>query len=270
MLTFLNIIARFREAFLLLVYIIFSFVFMTTSDSAISEGLRSSAAHTIGNIETVFVSLHNYFELEEKNTRLRQENTRLSYENFNLRDALLENIRLRKLLDFKYQQKYKLVPARVIGFSPQSLISGLLLSSESITPAMKNTAVMTAEGLVGKIVDISGKFAICQIMQDPNIRVSARVQRNRELGIIKWDGSNGFLLDQIPNTIDIRVGDVIFTSGYSQIYPAHIKIGIVSHIEINNQFLFQKINVIPAVNFKRLEEVLIYLPQTRLKPNRMK
>lgn len=258
MLFLINIISRFRTALLLLLYIVLSFVFMTTSDSALSSGIRAAAEHSIGNIDVQIDNIQSYFHLRQKNSQLRLENTRLSYENFNLRDALLENIRLRKLLDFQNQINYRLIPARVIGFSPQSLISGLLLSSEKINPAMKNNAVMTADGLVGKVVDISGGFAICQILFDPNSRVSARVQRNRELGLIKWDGGNGLLLDQIPNTIEIKIGDVVFTSGFSQIYPAHIKIGVVNHIEKNNKFLFQKINVQPSVNFKRLEEVLIY------------
>jgi len=265
MLFLLNIISRFRTALLLMTYIIMSFIFMTTSDSELSYALRATAEHTFGNIDLQITTVKHYFALQQKNSSLRQKNTRLAYENFNLQDALFENIRLRKLLDFRYQLNYQLIPAKVIAFSPQSLISGLLLSSEQITPQIKNRAVMTAEGLVGKIVDISGSFAICQILFDPNIRVSARIQRNRELGLIKWNGGDGFLLDQIPNTVDIKKGDVVFTSGFSQIYPPLIKIGVVSQIEKNTRLLFQKINVKPAVNFKRLEEVFIYAPQTSTK-----
>ena len=117
---------------------------------------------------------------------------------------------------------------------------------------------MTSDGLVGKIVKISVDYAICQTLMDPNSRVSAKVQRNRELGMIRWDGGNGLFLDHIPNTITILEGDVIFTSGFSQIYPADLKIGIVSKVELNNQNLFQDIYVQPSVNFNRLEEVLIY------------
>ncbi|MCB0281971.1 MAG: rod shape-determining protein MreC [Calditrichaeota bacterium] len=254
----INLISRYHQSLLLTGYMILSFIFITSSDSKIVEGLRSSSLNIFGFIQENATAAGSYVNLRDENTRLRKENTALSYENFRLQDALLENIRLRRLLQFKYKVNYELIPAKVISYSPQDLVTGLILSSEEIHKAKKNAAVMTSEGLVGKIVKVTNDYAICQILFDPNSRVSAKVQRNRELGMIKWDGGNGLLLDHIPNTISILKGDVIFTSGFSKIYPADIKIGIVSNVKINNQNLFQEVYVTPEVNFNRLEEVLIY------------
>lgn len=220
--------------------------------------MRSSSLITLGFLHETVNDIGDYFNLNHKNSILRKDNTRLAFENYQLQDALLENIRLRKLLQFKYEVNYDLVPAKVIGYSPQDIVTGLILASDGISKNHKNNAVMTDEGLVGKIVKVSDAYAICQILLDPNNRISARVQRNRQLGMIKWDGANGFILDHIPNTIAILKGDVVFTSGLSQIYPANIKIGVVSKIEPKDQDLFQKIYVTPAVNFNRLEEVFIY------------
>ena len=220
--------------------------------------MRSAILTIYGFAQEKTTAMSSYIDLAEKNKELRKENTQLAYENFRLQDALLENIRLRKLLQFKYEVEYDLIPAKVVGYSPQDVETGLLLSSEELSKIRKNSAVMTSDGLVGKIVKISVDYAICQTLMDPNSRVSAKVQRNRELGMIRWDGGNGLFLDHIPNTITILEGDVIFTSGFSQIYPADLKIGIVSKVELNNQNLFQDIYVQPSVNFNRLEEVLIY------------
>jgi len=231
---------------------------IVSNDSGIVEGIRSSSLTTFGIIQEKIEVAGAYFNLNKKNSVLRKENTRLAFENYQLQDALLENIRLRKLLQFKYKVNYKLVPAKVIGHSPQDIVTGLILASEEIVDIANNAAVMTADGLVGKIVKVSNDYAICQILLDPNNRVSAKVQRNRQLGMIKWDGANGYLLDHISNTISILEGDVIFTSGLSQIYPANIKIGVVTGVELNEQSLFQTILVTPVVNFNRVEEVFIY------------
>jgi len=228
-----------------------------SSDTKIVEGLRSTTLFSLGLIGEFTDSISSYFYLRETNHILSEENTKLAYENFQLQDALLENIRLRKLIQFKYKTQYDFLPAKVIGYSPIDIVTGILLSSEDIGEVTKNSAVMTSDGLVGKIIKLSGNYAICQILMDPNNRVSVRVQRNRELGMITWDGGNGLFLEYIPNTVEIRPGDVLFTSGFSQIYPPNIKVGTVIQADINTEQLFQTIKVKPSVNFNTLEEVYI-------------
>lgn len=228
-----------------------------SSDAKIVEGLRSATLFSFGIIGDLTDSISSYVNLRETNRQLSEENTKLAYENFQLQDALLENIRLRKLIQFKYKTRYDFLPAKVIGYSPIDIVTGILLSSEDIGEVTKNSAVMTSEGLAGKIVKISNSYAICQILLDPNSRVSVRVQRNRELGMVAWDGGKGLFLEYIPNTVEIRPGDVLFTSGFSQIFPPNIKVGTVLQAEINNEQLFQTIRVRPSVNFNTLEEVYI-------------
>jgi rod shape-determining protein MreC len=94
---------------------------------------------------------------------------------------------------------------------------------------------------------------------DPNSRVSAKIQRNREFGVIAWDGGNQLKLLYITKTIKVHVGDVIVTSGMSQIFPENIKIGVVIDVSIESKGMFQDILVQPSVNFNRLEEVQIQI-----------
>lgn len=235
-----------------------SVFFMAASDSKLVSGVEYASLKFFGSVQKQVDQVFAYFNLYEENSQIRKENTRLAYENYQLQDALLENIRLRKLLQFKYNVTYQLIPAKVVGYSPQDLVTGLLLSTEEVHKVQLNAAVMTADGLVGKIVKVVDGYAVCQILFDPNNRVSARVQRNRQLGMIKWDGVNGYYLDHIPNTIAIYEGDVIYTSGLSNIYPPNLKIGIVNKVELNDHSLFQKLHVVPSVNLNHLEEVFIY------------
>jgi cell shape-determining protein MreC len=80
-----------------------SFIFIVSSDSQIVEGMRSASLNMFGFVFEQVDDAGSYFKLNEKNSALRKENTRLAFENFQLQDALLENIRLRKLLQFKYE-----------------------------------------------------------------------------------------------------------------------------------------------------------------------
>ncbi|MHB2154733.1 rod shape-determining protein MreC [Calditrichota bacterium GD2] len=254
---FSSFFIRNKEGLTLFFYLLLSFLFMTTSDRALVEGLRRVSVQTIGRIESTVSIFRSYFNLYEKNSELRRQNTLLSFENFQLQEALLENIRLKKFLKISYQFKYKLIPAKVIGYSPHEIVTGFRIIAKGITEKHKGAAVMTVGGLVGRVVETSPPFAICQILLDPTSRVSVRIQRNREVGVVSWDGENGLQLNYIPNTIEVLPGDIIFTSGLSQIYPPNIKVGVVTAIEKNPNEMFQKIRVKPSVNFSALEEVFI-------------
>ena len=124
-----------------------------------------------------------------------------------------------------------------------------------------SAAVLTADGLVGKIVNVDNDHSICQILLDPNSRVSAKIQRNRELGVIAWDGGKNLKLLYIMQTIEVYVGDVIITSGMSQIFPENIKIGVVVHVSLDKMGMFQEISVQPSVNFNRIEEVQVQIKE---------
>jgi len=250
-------LGRYREILILLLYIVLSFLLMTASDKALVEGIRSFSLQTIGRVEGTLANVRDYFNLYQKNQQLQQENTRLSFENFQLQEALLENLRLKRLLKFRHQFRYNLIPAKIIGYSPQEIVTGFQVLSRHLKPKHKGAAVMTVDGLVGRLVKVSGSYAICQILLDPSSKVSVRIQRNREVGVVVWDGGEGLLLKYIPNTIEVKQGDIVFTSGLSQIYPPNIKVGVVTEIKKDTSKLFQTIYVRPAVDFNALEEVFV-------------
>ena len=70
------------------------------------------------------------------------------------------------------------------------------------------------------------------------------------------------MLKFIPNTIEVKAGDIVFTSGLSQIYPPNIKVGVVTQIKKDPSKLFQTIYVKPSVDFNALEEVFVVEMET--------
>jgi len=252
-----NFFLQIRDIFILAVCILCSFLLLIFNDQDPEMPFRSIAYNTIGNVGSVLQETGAYFRLTEKVKELNKENAELAFKNTQLQDALLENIRLRKLLEFKESNSFELIPAEVIGENPLSILNGFLLNQGSNKNIEKDDAILTSEGLVGKVANVDDEFSICQILLDRNCKVSAKIQRNRELGIIAWDGGAQLELLYVAKTIKVLKGDVIVTSGYSQIYPDNIKIGVVVDVSEESNDLFQKITVKPSVNFNQVEEVFI-------------
>jgi len=197
----LSFIIEIRDAIILLICILFSIVLMVGSESDPGAPFRQITLNTIGKIGGYIYRIDSYFNLRTKVQELKERNAVLALKNLELEDALLENIRLRKMLDFKDKTKYRLIPAEVIGQNPQSIINGLILNEGTERNLEKGNAVFTADGLVGKLVKVDSDNSLCQILLDRNSRISAKIQRNRELGIISWDGGEMLKLLYVAKTI---------------------------------------------------------------------
>ena len=257
MIKLLNLIVEVRDAIVLFLCIILSAILIVTTDNAPVGPFRSLALNTMGAIGGYFYNIGSYLRLSDRISELEAENAQLALENMQLKDALLENVRLRKLLGFSERSEMDLIPAEIIGQSPHTVFNGLILNEGAERGIEKSNAVVTAEGLVGKIISVESDKSICQILLDRSSRVSAKIQRNREQGIMAWDGGAQLKMLYVAKTIEVLVGDVVVTSGYSQIFPENIKIGVVIEVSKNTNDMFQLITVQPSVNFHRLEEVQI-------------
>jgi len=193
----------------------------------------------------------------QDNRKLQKENTEYAFELMRSQEALLENVRLRKLLHFMSQQPYEFVPASVIGSGLTRNVNTLLLNRGKLHGLQKNMPVVTAEGMVGKLLTVSDEYSHAHILYDRYFRVSAKVQRTRVNGILSWESGRFLLLNQISKRMDVQEGDVIITSGFSLIFPEGIKIGMVVQIDDSEKGLFKRILVQPAVELTQLEEVLV-------------
>jgi rod shape-determining protein MreC len=101
------------------------------------------------------------------------------------------------------------------------------------------------------------------VLSNTDFRASAKIQRSRVDGIIAWDGKI-LSLKNVPKTRDVKTGDVVITSEYSNTYPPNIRIGIVSDVQEQGSLLFKSITVTPDIDFIKLEEVFViqYTPNT--------
>lgn len=202
----------------------------------------------------------------QENKKLQQKVIKLTLENSELKEEHLENSRLRALLEFRSELEYQVIPAEVVAAEPnRPLGRGSVLVNKGKKEGIKrNMPVLNLYGLVGKIEEVFSHRSTVQLMLDPDFRVSALDQRSRVFGIIKPYPGQGMLLnlDNVPLGEDVQIGDEVISAGWGGIFPAGLKIGIISNIGEGSlskttgySGVFQEIQVIPSVYFNSLEEL---------------
>ena len=251
---------NFKEYFVLLLCIIISLFLIFSNKKSQIETIKILTLDLTGSFQSRLISLSRKSSLKEQNNFLRYQNTLLALENSRMREAILENQRLRKLIGFKKTTQYPLIAAKVTGGSFSGFMNNILLDVGKQDRVKKNMPVVIPEGLVGKIYQVGNNHSIVHLLLDQNFRVSGKILRSSIKGIISWKGGGQICdLDEIPNRSDIKVGDLVVTSGYSEIFPEGIYIGKVVTAVNTQRSLFMKIKVKPDVDFNRLEEVLVIM-----------
>ena len=252
-----HIVRLFKEYFILALFVIVSISLMAQNDNRQIHRIRTLTIGLLGKMQESVSFLPNFFHLQEENEALRRANVNLADELNQLREAKLENMRLHRLLGLRETAKYDLIPAKVIGKTLYLLRNTITMNvgeKDRVAPGMP---IVTDRGLVGKILATSGGYALGQIIMNRDFRVGARIQRSRVDGVLAWEGGTHSLLKNISKTLDVKVGDVVETSGYSNTYPPSIRIGVVGAVTEQPGSLFKTIWVENAVDFATLEEVFV-------------
>ena len=245
-----------KEYLVLAILVVFSLILIFSNDNIQIRFLRAAAISSFGTVQSGLSAIPNVFELEKENKAYRETNIRLSNEIASLKEAKLENIRLTKLLNFKDKNSLGIVSAKIVNKSLLQTRNTITLNVGESDSVKTNMTVITDDGLVGKIVSTSGSYSVAQILFNKDMRITAKIQRNRLDGIVYYDGISKLMVNNIQKNADVNVGDIIITSEYSNVYPSGIPIGIV--VEVGNlDNLFKKVVVAPLVNFATLEEVFV-------------
>jgi len=247
----------FKEYLVVGVLLAVSVSLLALNDDSQIRNIRSVAVVSVGTLQDALGIIPNYFDLRRENHVLRELNLTLADEVNRLREARLENLRLRQLLGLKERGEFGFVAANVIGKNLQLLRNTVTLDAGDRNGLRADMPIVTENGLAGKIVATSGRFAVAQILYNKDIRVSAKIERSRVDGIIRWEGGSALALQDVAKTLDVQAGDVVITSEYSSFFPPGIRIGVVSSARGAEGSLFQSVEVRPAVDFSRLEEVFV-------------
>ncbi|MDR0320273.1 MAG: rod shape-determining protein MreC [Treponema sp.] len=181
-----------------------------------------------------------------------------------------ENIRLKEQLDFARTLRYRRIPAQISGRDPSNLFSAIVINKGSVAGVSNNMTVVAwqngTQALVGKVIQTGAYESLVMPVFDINSLVACRLSASRFEGIIEGQGNSEtpLLMRFVPRRgrDEINIGDIIITSGMGGIFPPGINIGRVSGVNVLEYETTLEVEVIPMIDFSRLEYVFIIEAET--------
>jgi rod shape-determining protein MreC len=194
--------------------------------------------------------------LQVEAERLRAENETLRLERQRLEEAAAAGVRLRQLLGLRQAVTLPTVAARVIAIDLIGPFRIAILDRGTADGVARDDAVMTAEGLIGRVTAVSKRLAKVQLIIDPTSAAAALVERTRVQGVAAGRDVNRLELVYLSTLQDVAVGDMIDSAGLDGVYPRGLRLGQVAAVE-PGVGLQRRVLVDTAVDFRALEEVLV-------------
>ncbi len=197
-----------------------------------------------------------------ENQKLRKRITELQFEADARETQRAENVRLKRLLDLREEAPRDLIAARVVGRSLDRLGGSLTISKGSADGVSADAAVVTPEGLVGRVERTTPHGARVLTLLHRECSVAVRLERSHVDGVVQWQFGEQPLLDllYVPSQEDVKPGDLVVTSGIGGLFPGGIRVGTVQRVGLAENGLMKSVSIRPAVRFQGLQEVLVFIP----------
>jgi rod shape-determining protein MreC len=250
-----------------------------TPDSAENSLARRWVTATVTPIERILLgSTHgvrsiwsNYIYLRhtrEEDAQLKQELTRLREEEASFSEDAAQGRRLQKLLDFKQQYITTTVAAQVIGTSGTDRSRLILIDKGAVDGLKAEQAVITPDGIVGKLRDVFPHSAQVLLLSDPTSGAGVILASTRIRGILRGTSDGSVQINNLTADSRIKTGEQVITSGGDMVFPRGIPVGVIQSISPDPQHQpYTAIVIKPSANLTELEEVLVITgTQSNLSP----
>jgi len=208
-----------------------------------------------GGLGGLAESLETRRALERENRELRREVETLRAKVVKLQGVEEALDRLENLSGYAGRPDQSFYVADVVLLDRASWLRTLVIYTGPERPE-KNQPVVTADGLVGRVVVSSGAYARVQLVTDRSSAVSAMIGRTRRQGIVRGVTDSSLELTLIPKRAEVRPGDEVVTAGIDGVFPRGIPIGKVTAVE-NEPGLFHRIELEPAIDLSLLDQVYV-------------
>lgn len=238
-----------------------------TTDSEPTRLIRIWAVGAVTPLERVLVWVqtstgslwHNYFYLRgvrAENRNLKAQIERMSLEQVRMSQDADQARRLQALLAFKEQFISQTKAAQVIGSSGSEQSRSLYIDKGENDGIKPDMAVITADGIVGKVLHAYPSTSLVLLINDQSSGVGAILEKSRLQGILKGTSAGEVTLEKVMSDEDVPTGEMVLTSGGDGIFPKGLLVGRVTKVARGND-LFLNVRVRPAADLSRLEEVLV-------------
>lgn len=205
----------------------------------------------VDTVVAVVDGVRELANLRAENARLLEDRTRLFQWQTVARRLEAENKSLRDLLNLAPDSMASFITARVIGDTGGAFAHNLVLSGDMRSGARKGQAVITGDGLVGRVIGVGDRSIRVLLITDLNSRIPVVVESSRTRAILAGDNSERPRLIHLPPGATVSPGERIVTSGHGDAFPAGLPVGVVVSVSDGG------IEVQPLIDRNRLEYVRI-------------
>ncbi|HEY9079469.1 rod shape-determining protein MreC [Magnetovibrio sp.] len=251
-----------RVGYLGLVLAAFALMLLGKADILVMERVRASVSDAVApvldvlsrpvaSVDRAIDELTALSAVRAENARLREENQRLLEWQAAARKLSAENQQLKGLLNFAPGAEPGFISGRVIADSGGAFVHSVLLSAGARDNVAKGQAVITGDGLVGRVHGVGARSSRVLLITDLNSRIPVVVEATRTRAILAGDNSDRPRLIHLPPGVEVSIGDRIVTSGHGGAFPPGIPVGVVSHAGEGS------VTVKPYVHRDRLEYVRV-------------
>jgi rod shape-determining protein MreC len=219
------------------------------------QGARffNSSSALVGNLNNTTQNFKDFVSLREINRTLAEENALLK-KKLEQRNQSLYSLHVREIDDATLINRFDFVSARVVNNSVHQFKNHITInkgSNEGIEPGM---AVVSAEGIVGKVKATSRNFSVITSLLHIDALTSVQLKRTSHFSTVQWDGTSPdyIKLLYLPRHVQPAKGDTIVTSGYNSVYPEGLMVGIIDEITLKDEALFYDVQVKLSQDFRKL------------------
>jgi rod shape-determining protein MreC len=259
-------------------FVLMAYDAKTTSQERVIRVWTQAVANFVQSpVTTVTSSVTNYFQsisslrtAQSENDALKQRVQELEVEVQQKKELDKENESLKSLLELKNAAKYKILPAQIIGRDPSLWFDSAIINRGSLDGVKLNMPIVNNGGLIGRVIAVSPITAQINLVTKEKSGlggVIGELGTSNALGVVSGNGKRELLeMGYIPGTIEVQIGEMVYTTGQDGIYPAGLKIGEVSEVRPGSATVTQQIFIKPSAKLYSMEEVAVLLYEPAAKP----
>ncbi len=200
--------------------------------------------------------------LLEENNRLRESQLLLNSKLQKFEIIQSENQRLRELLDSSLKLSDKVQVAELLAVDLQTFRHTMIINKGKREGVYDGQPVVDANGIMGQIVHVGPFSSTVLLITDPTHSIPVQINRNGLRGIVVGTGQTDRLqLEHLSNNADVRVGDLVVSSGLGSRFPSGYPVGVVTDITLDPAEPFARVTIVPSAHLQQSREVLLVWPR---------
>jgi len=226
--------------------------------STILWPFQKASSSISGGVSNVFDKFIHADEYEAENEQLKNEVAELQKQLAQAQSATIENEQLKTMLGIKEQHEdFDLVNVSVIGRDQNSLYGSFTIDKGSLAGITPDCPVITENGLVGKVVEVSLTTCRVQTMLSPEFGIAAYVPRTLEVGPVSGIDNDLIALSYLAHGTAVKPADIVMSSGSAGVFPAGINIGVVTELQAESNGITTRAVIKPSVDVRSIKSCFI-------------